>query len=142
MAVFVLRNAWVKINGTNDISDHVSEVSVNMTAADVDVTAMGAGGHQRILGIRDDSFTLTAFSDFAANSLDAIMYPLFTASNNAGSLFLVEVAANGSTISSTNPKYSGTVILTEYTPISGAVGDASTTSLTLPVNGTITRGTA
>jgi hypothetical protein len=140
MAVFVLRNCWIRINNV-DLSDHISEVTVNATAADVDVTAMGAGGHQRILGIRDDSFELTAFSDFAAGKVDATLWPLFVANAGAGSLFLVEVAAEGSTITSTNPKYSGTCILTEYTPIAGAVGDASMTPVTLPVNGTITRGT-
>lgn len=139
MAVFVLRNAAVRINSV-DLSDHITEVTVNMTQADVDVTAMGAGGRQRIVGIRDDSFTMTALSDFAAGKIDATLWPLFSATD--GSLFLVEVWANGTTTTSTNPKYSGTCILTEYTPIAGAVGDAATTPVTLPVNGTIAKATA
>lgn len=137
MAVFVLRNAAVKLNST-DVSAWVSQVEVAMSAEAVDVTTMGAGGRQRIQGIRDDSFTLTAFSDFAASAIDATVWPLFSGS----SLFLVEVWASGSTSSATNPKYSGTCILTEYTPISGSVGDAASTPLTLPVNGTITRATS
>jgi hypothetical protein len=140
MAVFVIRNAWVRVNGV-DLSDHVSEVEVQATAADVDVTAMGAGGHQRILGIRDDAFNVTFFSDFASAKVDATLWPLFTAGGGAGSLFLIEVAADGTTISATNPKYSGTCILTEYSPIAGAVGDASMTQVPFPVNGTIARGT-
>lgn len=136
MAVFVLSNAFVRINSV-DLSDHIAEVTVSMSAADVDVTAMGAGGHQRILGIRDDSFQLTAYSDFAASKIDATLWPLFS----GGSLFLVEVVGQGSSASSTNPRWSGTCILTEYTPVSGAVGDAAMTPVTLPVNGTITRGT-
>lgn len=40
MAVFVLTNASVKINNV-DLSDHVSDVTVDMSAADIDVTAMG-----------------------------------------------------------------------------------------------------
>ena len=136
MAVFVLQNAWTKINGV-DLSDHMSEVTVHMSAADVDVTAMGAGGHQHLLGIRDDSFEFTAFSDFAAGKIDATLWPLFA----GGSIFLVEVAANGSAISATNPKFSGSCILTQYEPIAGGVGDASTTKIPMPVQGTITRGT-
>jgi len=137
MAVFVLTNASVKINNV-DLSDNVSDVTVDMSAADIDVTAMGAGGHQRILGIRDDKFTLSMFSDFAAAKVDATLQPLFA----GGSLFLVQVWASGSTSSATNPCYSGTAILTSYQPIAGKVGDASLTKLDMPVNGTISRATS
>jgi hypothetical protein len=138
MAVYVIRDAAVKINSV-DLSDHITEVSVAMSADDVDVTAMGAGGRQRLQGIRDDSFTMTALSDFAAGEIDNTVFPLFT----SGSLFLVEVWPAGTTTSSTNPKYSGTVVMTgEYTPVSGAIGDAASTPMTFPVNGTITKSTA
>jgi hypothetical protein len=137
MSVFVLRDAAVKINSV-DLSDHVTEVEVAMTAADVDTTAMGAGGHQRILGIRDDSFKITFLSDFASTEVDQTIWPLFS----GGSLFLVECWASGTTSSATNPKFSGTAILTEYSPIAGAVGDASKTAITFPVNGVIARATS
>lgn len=136
MAKFVLRNAAVKIAST-DFSDHVAEVAVETTAADVPTTAMGAGGQERVAGIRDDSFTLTMFSDFAAASVDAVLW----AQMSGSSLFLVEVWAAGTVTSATNPKFSGTCILLEYQPINGSVGDASMTSVQLPVNGTISRAT-
>lgn len=138
MSAFVLRNAAVRIDNVL-VSDHVTDVAVNMSAADVDTTAMTAGGHQRLQGIRDDSFQITALSDFAAGSIDATIWPLF---NSGTSLFLVEVWANGTVTAATNPKYSGTCILIEYTPISGAVGDAASTPLNLPVNGVISRATS
>lgn len=136
-----LINAWVRVNGV-DLSDHTSEVSVTMTAADIDITTMGAGGHQRMAGLRDDKFALTMFSDMSAGKVDATLAPLLpNVSIPGGSLFLVEVAANGTAISATNPKYSGTCILLEYDPIAGKVGDAAMTPVTLPVNGYITRAT-
>jgi len=134
MAVFVLRNPSFRVAGV-DLSDHVAELAVNGSAADVDVTASGAGGHQRILGIRDDEFTATFFSDFATGKVDDTLWPNFA----GGSLFLVEAWANGTVSSATNPKYSGTCILTNYSPIAGAIGDASQTDVTFPVNGTIAR---
>jgi hypothetical protein len=137
MAKFVLRNAAVRVAST-DFSDHVSEVTVNQTAADVSTTSMGAGGQERLAGIRDDSFELTMFSDFASSSVDVVL----SAQMSGSSLFLVEVWAAGTVTSATNPKFSGTAILLEYQPISGAVGDASMTKLQLPVNGTISRATA
>jgi uncharacterized protein (AIM24 family) len=137
MAKFVIRNPAIKINSV-DLSTYVKEVTVQMTAADVDMTASGAGGQEHAAGIRDDRFVLNAYSDFAAGAMDATVYPLFAGS----SLFLVEVWANGTASSATNPKYSGTVILLEYHPIDGAVGDASMTPLEMPVNGTISRATS
>lgn len=137
MAKHVLKNAWVRVNAV-DLSDHVNSVEVNMTAADIDVTAMGQGGVDRMQGIRDDAFSVTFWNDFAAGSVDATLSPLMI----GASIFLVEVANDGSTISATNPKYSGSCILTEYHPVSGAVGDANQNSVTFPVKGTITRGTS
>jgi len=136
MAKHVITNAWVRVN-TSDLSDHVQSVEVNMTADDIDVTAMGQGGRDRLQGIRDDQFAVTFWNDFAAGSVDAVLSPLMI----GASIFLVEVAENGSTISATNPKFSGSCIMTEYHPISGAVGDASQNQVTFPVKGTITRGT-
>lgn len=136
MAVFILRNAWCRINGV-DLSTYVSEVAVEMSVDAVDVTAMGAGGRQRIPGIREDQFSITMFSDFASGKVDDTLWPLFS----GGSLFNVEVAAASSTISATNPRYSGTCMLEEYQPIAGAVGDAASTPVTLLVQGTIARGT-
>lgn len=137
MAIFVLRNGYVKL-GTTDVSDHIREVSVNLSADDVDVTAMGAGGHQHLAGIRDDRFTLTAYSDFSS-SIDSIIWPIFSA---AGTI-LVEVAANSSTAAVTNPVYyHNSCSLLTYTPISGAVGDAATTPLEFVCSGTISVRTA
>jgi len=134
---FVLRNAVVKLDGT-DVSNLIREVTVAMTAADVNTTSMGAGGNQHLAGIRDDSFSLTAYSDFTASGLHSIVNTKFVA---AGTL-QVEVYPNTSTASTTNPHFIGYAPLLSYTPIGGAVGDAAMTPLTLPVSGTITVATS
>ncbi len=72
MASFVLRNAFISIDG-NDFSNHCRECSVNLSADDVDVTAMGAGGHGHLAGIRDDRFTYNPVSGAVG---DAAMTPL------------------------------------------------------------------
>jgi len=137
MPAFVLRNAFVTLDGT-DVSSFVKEVHVDMTADDVDVTAMGAGGHQHLAGIRNDKFTLVAYSNFGASSLDSIVQAKFTA---AGTLAVL-VQPNGSTVGTLNPKYTGGCPLLTYSPVGGNVGDAAMTPLELPVNGTITPATS
>ena len=131
-----LLNAAVKINST-DLSGLMLDVTVNMSAADVDITAMGAAGIARKPGLRDASFEITFNSEFGAASVISTLVPLYT----AGSAFLVEVWPNGTSTSATNPKFSGTCIVTDLSPFGGAVGDRAETSITLPVSGVITYAT-
>lgn len=135
MAVFVLKNAYVNINGV-DLSSRVKKVTVNIKAADEDNTAMGAIGKGRIAGLRDDSISVEFNQDFAALNVDATMFPLIGAA-----AFPVIVKAVSGTASATNPRYYGNCILTDYNPIDGSVGNAATTSVSLPVDGYLQRGT-
>lgn len=137
MGKLVLTNAAVTVAGV-DLSDHVSDVELDLTAADVDVTAMGAGGKQRLAGLQDNKVTITFWQDFAASSVDATLYAAFA----AGSLVAFSVAAAGTAYAIPgNPKFSGTAIITDYPPIGGGVGDGLKVKATLSVSGTVTRGT-
>lgn len=129
---FVLRNAKVAFDGV-DFSTSVREVAVECTAAEVSTTAMGAGGEQRLAGIRDDKFTFTLYSDFAAAGVYATLGAKFAAAGTVA----IQVIPVGSTVSATNPMFAGYAPLLTYTPVGGAVGDAAMTPIELPVNGTI-----
>jgi hypothetical protein len=137
MARIVLTDVGVVINNI-DLSDHIASVTINQNVDAVETTAFGDGGRTRIGGLEDSSITLDFHQDFAAGEVDATIAPLVggTASFNIGP-FGTAVAASG-----TAPRYSGTVLLTEWTPLNGSVGDLSTASVTWPVSGVITRGTA
>lgn len=139
MARQVFTNAYVQINGT-DLSNRVASVAVNRQADKVETTAMTATGHEYLPGLRDDSFEVTWRQDFAASQVDVTLDALFA----AGSAFLVKVGANGSSFSATNPVYSGTCCLFEYSPISGNVGDVldAATTFAMANGGSIVRGTA
>jgi hypothetical protein len=135
MARIVLTNAGVVLGGV-DLSDHVAQVEVNQTFDEVETTAFGDGGRTRVAGLEDSSITLSFHQDFAAASVDATIAPL------VGGTAAFEIYANGTTVSATNPKYSGTVLLTEWSPVSGTVGDLLTADVTWSVSGQVTRATA
>lgn len=138
MSKFVLVNAWVRINGV-DLSEYISEVHVNREADQVEVTGMGSTARSFLQGLKAESFEFVAFQDFASAKVHATLGPLYA----SGSPFLVEVAANGSSLSATNPKFSGSCVLFTENPLDGAVGDASTTPITCVLSGgTISEGTA
>jgi hypothetical protein len=140
MAKFTLTDAYVSVNGTA-ISDHLSSVTVESSADEIEFTSFGTSGFREFgSGLKDATVSAEAFQDFAAASLDAILYPLY----NTGGTFALEVRPTSSAASSTNPKYTMTSRLFSYSPIAGAVGDASTTSLVFRNAGTagLVRGTS
>ena len=134
MARVVLTNALVKINNV-DLSDHVASVTITQNVDEVETTAFGDAGRTRVGGLQDSSIALDFHQDWAAGEVDATISPL------VGGTASFYISSQGTAISATNPVYSGTVLLTQYTPIAGGVGDLSTVSVTWPVSGVVTRGT-
>lgn len=127
MAKVVLKDCYIVVNGTN-FSDHVSAVTVNLSKDDVETTSFSGGGRERMAGLKDDSFELTFQQDFAAANVDAVLYPLYDEETE----FDIEVRPTSSAVSATNPKYTGTCILLEYSPLDGKVGDLSETKVKIP----------
>lgn len=121
MAKFVLTNAFISVNGV-DLSDHLQTVTVETTRDDVEVTAMGATNKAYLGGLGDATISATFFSDFAASSIHATLYPLSTTSTP----FPVIVKSTNAATSTTNPSFWLSCLLFGYTPIDGTVGDAST----------------
>lgn len=136
MARIVLTNAYVTINSV-DVSDHVASVTLNSSIDVVETTAFGTtGARTRIGGLADNSISLEFHQDYASSSIEATIYPLL------GTTTSVVVKPNGSTTSVTNPSYTSTVLVSEWTPLNGAVGELATASVTWPVSGAITKATA
>ena len=125
MAHFVLKDAVVTVDGVN-LSDHVSEVSVETERDEVDVTAMGANNKVQVAGLGDATITCTMFQDFAVSEVDATLWPLSTTNTP----FVVTIKATSAVTSVTNPLFSMTCLMYGYSPLSGGIGDASSTEVT------------
>ena len=139
MAKDVLDNAFISVDGTN-ISDHCSSVTIETNADKVEVTGFGATHRQYTQGLKDANISLEVFQDYAAASVDQILAPL----HDSGGTFPVVVRPTSAVKSATNPEYTMTGVLFDYSPLQGAVGDANTTSVTISNAGTagLARGTA
>ncbi len=135
MAVFSMTNAKVVINSV-DLSARVRKVTFNVKSDENDSSAMGATYHARIAGLNDWSVSLDFNQDFAAGQVDATLFPLI------GTVTTVSVNSVNAANSATNPNYSGSVLVADYTPMDGSVGDLATTSLTWNGAGTLTRATS
>lgn len=124
MSKQALPNAQVIVNGV-DFSDHVKDVSIETTRDEIDVTAMGASNKAILLGLGDVTINVTAYQDFAAGSIDSVLFPLSTTNTP----FTVEVRPAKIARSATNPAYVITALLASYNPIAGSPQDALTTPL-------------
>jgi len=137
MARIVLTDVSVVINSV-DLSDHVGSVTITQNHDDVETTAFGDAGRTRTGGLEDSSISLDFHQDNAAASVEQTIQPLLGGTAS----IVIKPLGTAVATSPTNPSYTATVLLTEWTPLNGAVGDLSTVSVTWPVSGTVAYGTA
>lgn len=134
----ILKDCVVTINGV-DFSDHTASVEVALKKNAVDTSNFSGGGKEQQAGLEEDQFTLELQQDFNPAEVDATLAPLYYNETE----FVVTVKAHATTVSATNPLYTGTCILLEYMPLSGKVGDLSTTKVVFPSQRTgISRATS
>lgn len=136
MAAFVLTDAYIAINGT-DRSAFIKQVALNVETAEQDVTDFAdAGWTVPISGLKSGSLALTFNQDVATSQIDSIMWPLL------GTTVSFEVRATNASVGASNPKYTGSILVTSWNPITGSVGDVAEVSVTYPVSGAVTRATS
>jgi hypothetical protein len=132
MARLVLTNAYITINGVN-LSDHIGSVTITTTDDVVETTAFGTSARTRVAGLADNSLALEFHQDYATSSVEATIYPII------GTTKQIVVKPNGATTAADNPSYTFSALISEWTPLSGAVGELATASVTWPIDGAITK---
>lgn len=136
MAKMVLLAEYVSINGV-DLTDHARKGEVSVEVEDKDVTTFASGGWSEVLGgLKSGTLSVEFLQDFAAGELDSLMWPLL------GSVVPFEVRADSGVVSTSNPKFTGNILINGWNPVTGSVGDEATVSVDFPTSGAVTRATA
>lgn len=136
MAKYVVTATNVTLNGTN-ISSAVASATLELTAADVDVTDFGSAGFTEVIGgLKSGTVSLDFHNDYGVGGISTLLNPLL------GSLATVTLNPNGTATSAANPSFTTLVLVNSVSPVSGAVGDLATFSVSFPTSGTVTTGTA
>jgi hypothetical protein len=136
MAKYVVTATVVKIGATN-VSDSCASATLELTAADVDVTDFGGAGWTEVIGgLKSGTVTLDFHNDYGVGGINTILNPLL------GTIATVTLVPNGTAISSTNPIWTAPVLINSVSPIAGAVGDLSSFSVSFPTSGEVTFATA
>lgn len=135
MATLVLTDASVVINSV-DLSDHIRSISLPYEGEEVDDTNMGDTTRIMAGGLLSYGLDIEFSQDYAASKVDATLFSL------VGSTTTVVVKPTSGSVSSTNPSFTGTMLLSSYSPINGNVGDLAVASVHFGPAGTLTRATS
>jgi len=138
MSVFLNNQVGFKI-GTVDLSDHVKSVTLNRQFDELEITAMGDTAHRFTKGLESSTLTISFLNDDSQNS---VMQTLQSNWGANATFKLVQTKGTTTTISDTNPLYSGTILVNKTTDINGATGDISTQDITFTINGAVTVATS
>lgn len=136
MAKYVVTATAVKIGSTN-VSDSCASATLELTAADVDVTDFGSAGWTQVIGgLKSGTLSLDFHNDYGVGGINTLLNPLL------GTIATVTLAPNGTVGSSTNPIWTVPVLINSVSPIAGAVGDLATFSVSFPTSGSASFSTA
>jgi hypothetical protein len=137
LAKFIATGTKVTLNG-NDFSSSCARAELVINAAEVTTTDFGSNGWTEVIGgLKSGQVSLDFHSDFGTGAVSRIFQPLV---GTIGTVVLI--AANGTAASQNTPAYTATVLINSFTPVSGAVGDLSTFSVTFPTTGEVSYATA
>ena len=132
MAVFLNNKVGVKINAI-DLSDHVTSVTLNYAADELEVTAMGDTAHKFVKGLESGTLTVSFLNDTATSQ---VLQTLNSAFGTTVATKLIQ--EKGTAVSATNPVYEFDILVNNLTPINGAVGDIGTQDITFTLNSKVT----
>ena len=135
MAKFVATDYNITIAGS-PFSTSLAAVTLDITVDEQETTAFGNTYRTRVGGLKDASVTLDFHQDFASGSVDQTLF------TNLGGTVAVVIKPTSGTVTSSNPSYSFNALVTQTQPFASSVGDLATMSVTWPIDGAVTRGTA
>lgn len=130
MSVYLSNGVSVVVDSV-DLSTLVSSVTINRSFDELEVTAMGDGGHKFVKGLEASSVTIDFFND---NDTSKTLQKL---NSIWGQNKTVVIKQTSGAVAATNPSYTMTCLINNLTPVNGAVSDLSTQSVTWNVSGEI-----
>jgi hypothetical protein len=127
MAIFMGNKVAVIVGTTNTITDHVSTVSLSRELDVVDITAMNDTVANAITGVERSTLNLELYNDFDAGSVNALF------ENALGTKLNIRLVPVSGTVTATNPSYTMSCLISNWTPINGSVDGVASVSASFPV---------
>lgn len=126
MAELVFTDASVVIDGT-DLSGYVRTARLGVSQEMVEKTAMGASARNMLAGLQEGELQLEFNQDFDASAVDDTIWALLGQSTGV----TVVVKPTSGAVGADNPSFTATMVLENYEPLTGGVGDMLAVPVTL-----------
>jgi len=136
LAKYVVTSQSLTLNSV-DLSADTARVELVINSAEVETTDFSSAGFTEVIGgLKSGTLNIDFHADYAAGGASATLEPL------VGTVVPFVIIAGGTSVASETPSFSGNILITSFTPVSGAVGDLATFSCSFPTSGAITKATS
>lgn len=136
MAKQVLTIEYLSINAV-DVSASTKKAELTLESEAQDTTTYGDAGWKTFLGgLKSGEISWEYLNDVAAAALDSQLFALL------GTVVAFEVRVSNAVVGTSNPKYTGTVLIDKWQPVGGGIGDVNGASVSYKTSGAVTRATA
>lgn len=129
-------DAFVEINSV-DLSAFVRSVTLETSASEEDISAMGDNWSEFTLGRQEWSGSVDLWQSFYTAEVDATLNGLLN-----GTAVTIKIRPTSSAATTVNPEYTGSVFVTAYSPAAGSFDENLSTSFSFRGTGTLTRSTS
>lgn len=137
MAHFVLTDVSAVVNSV-DLSDHIKSITLTVRAGMEDDSNMGDTWTGRIAGLKDWDCNINFDQDFAAGEVDATIWSIY----NTGTPITFVGKPTSAGVGPTNPTFTGSVLVEEYSPIDGEHGSKARSPVKFAAASSLARATA
>ncbi|WP_320069753.1 hypothetical protein [Micromonospora sp. RTGN7] len=136
MPKMTLTAAYLSLAGV-DRSGDCSKIEIQTEVEEKDVTTYKSLGWKEVIGgLKSGSLGISVKNNLAVGQLDEAMWDIL------GDVVPFSVRATQAAVGTSNPAYSGNVLIKSWTPIAGSPGDVNESNYTYPTSGPVVRTTA
>jgi hypothetical protein len=132
MATFLNNKVGFKV-ATVDLSAYVQSFVLNRVVDQIEITAMGDTSHKYATGLSADTITVTFLNNDAASGAGSVRATLQAAFGSTVAFSAIQDTS--AAVSSTNPIYTGTILVDNLTDINApSPADIATFDITFTCN--------
>ena len=132
MAIVLNNKVGVKVNAV-DISDVVTQATLNYAFDELEITSMGDQSHRFVKGLQSGTLTLSFLNDVASSE---VLDTLLTAFGTTVAVKMIQ--DSGAAVADGNKLYSFDILVNNLTPINGTPADISSQDVTFTINSVVT----
>lgn len=134
MSLAVITNEYLALGGT-DRSSYVRSAVLTLESKAVPSETMGDAWEEFLAGLKSGKLDVEWADDVAASAIDSVLWALF------GTIVTFEVRLDGGAVGASNPKYTGSVLVTDHS-IGGGIGELAGKKSSWPTSGAVSRATS